>query len=72
MEYLPDYDHLTRHAQHLFPGSRVVVTYPADEVIHIQVDARLFVFEIGSDDESYNFTDGQQTFEIPLMDQDFS
>ena len=56
----------------LFPGSHVVVTYPADEVIHIQVDARLFIFEIGSDDESYIFTDGQQTFEIPLMDQDFS
>lgn len=72
MEYLPDYDYLTRYAQHLFPGSQVVVTYPAEEVIHIQIDTRLFVFEVGSDDEAYTFTNGHQTFEIPLMNQDFS
>ncbi len=68
MEQMPDYAHLTAQTKQLFPDSRVVVYYPTEEVIHILIDDRLFVFELGSDDECYLFSNGEEYFEIPLMD----
>lgn len=68
MEYLPDHSYLTQCVQQLFPCSSVIVTYPFEEVINIQIDDRLFVFEVGSEDESYIFDDGRTTFTIPLME----
>jgi hypothetical protein len=63
-----DYDHLLDHAQRLFPGSDIQVTHTDEEVIHIDVNGHRFTFEITSDDEEYVFTDGRETFTIPLMD----
>ena len=70
MEQMPDYTYLTEQTKKLFPQSRVIVSYPQDEVIHILIDDRLFVFEIGSDDDSYVFSNGEDCFEIPLMEWD--
>jgi hypothetical protein len=63
-----DYEHLLLHAQRLFPRSDIEISYTDDEVIHIDVDAHRFTFEITSDDEEYVFTDGRTTFTIPLME----
>jgi hypothetical protein len=63
-----DYDHLREHAQQLFPGASIKVVHTDDEVIHIDVDGHRFTFEITSDDEAYNFSDGRTTFTIPLME----
>ena len=68
MEQMPDYAYLIGNTKRLFPDSRVAVSYPEDEVIHILIDDRLFVFEIGSDDDSYFFSNGEEYFEIPLVD----
>jgi hypothetical protein len=68
MEQMPDYAYLTAQAKRLFPNSHVIVSYPQDEVIHILIDDRLFVFEIGSEDEEYVFSNGDDCFKIPLMD----
>ena len=68
MEQMPDYNYLIAQAKQVFPGAKVVVSYPEEEIIHILVDERLFCFEIGSDDEAYNFSDGKENFQIPLMD----
>lgn len=63
-----DYDHLVDHAQRLFPGASIEVTHTDDEIIYIDVDGHCFKFEITSDDEKYIFTDGRETFTIPLME----
>lgn len=63
-----DYDYLRCHAERLFPGAAIEVTHTDDEIIHIDVDGRRFTFEITSDDEEYVFTDGRETFTIPLME----
>ena len=65
-----DYDHLRHHAQRLFPGARIAITYTDDEIIHIDVDHRRFSFEIGSDDDGYFFDDGTTPFFIPLFSDD--
>lgn len=67
MEIPPDYEHLMRHAQDRFPGSKIEVHYTDDEIIHIDVDEHGFTFEIGSDDDSYIFDDGVTSFTIPLL-----
>ena len=36
--------------------------------VHIDVDGHRFTFEIGSDDDFYAFTDGERSFNIPLME----
>jgi hypothetical protein len=66
-----DYDHLSSHAQALFPGSTVAVIHTPDEIIHIDIDGHRYTFEIGSDDAEYRFTDGQSAFSIPLMEIDW-
>jgi hypothetical protein len=63
-----DYDYLREHAQRRFPGALIDVIHTDDEVIHIDVNAHRFTFEITSDDEEYVFTDGRTTFRIPLME----
>jgi hypothetical protein len=63
-----DYDHLLSHAQCLFPGQVIGITYDDDETIHIDVNGHRFTFEIGSDDDAYVFTDGRDRFVIPLME----
>lgn len=63
-----DYDYLREHAQRLFPGASIEVIHTDDEVIYIDVDGHRFTFEITSDDEAYNFSDGRTTFKIPLME----
>jgi len=73
----PDYDHLLSHARNLFPAHEIQMTYGDDETIHIDLNGRRFTFEIGSDDDAYVFTDGQDWFVIPLRknpdtDWDFS
>lgn len=72
-----DYDHLLSHAQRLFPGHQIGITYGDDETIHIDVTGRRFTFEIGSDDDAYVFANGGDGFVIPLLenpetDWDFS
>lgn len=62
-----DYLHLIRHAWVLFPEATIEITYH-DESIHLDVNGHRFTFEIGSDDDSYVFSDGATSFEIPLMD----
>lgn len=62
-----DYLHLLQHAWNLFPGANIEITY-VDETIHLDVDGHRFTFEIGSDDDSYVFSDGVTSFEVPLMD----
>lgn len=66
-----DYDYLREHAQRLFPDASIEVIHTDDEVIHIHVDARCFTFHITSDDEKYEFTDGRETFTIPLMENPY-
>jgi translation elongation factor P/translation initiation factor 5A len=56
------------HAQALFPGAVIEVTYAPEEIIHLKVDDHRHTFEIGSDDDEYVFTDGATVFTIPLMD----
>jgi len=68
MNLSADYDHLLRHAQRLFPGARIEITYTKDEIIHINVDQHRFTFEIGSDDDAYIFNDGVTAFEVPLWE----
>jgi hypothetical protein len=63
-----DHDHLLDHAQRLFPGAKIAVTHTDDEIIHIDVNGHRYTFEITSDDEEYVFTDGRETFTIPLME----
>jgi translation elongation factor P/translation initiation factor 5A len=63
-----DYDYLRENAQRLFPGASIEVIHADDEVIHIDVDKRRFTFQITSEDEKYEFTDGRETFTIPLME----
>lgn len=63
-----DYDHLLQHAQRLFPGARIEISYTEDEIIHIDVDQHRYTFEIGSDDDAYIFNDGVTAFEVPLME----
>lgn len=70
MEQMPDHAYLTAQTKRLFPDSRVLVTYPKDEVINILVDDRLFVFEIASDNDEYVFSNGDECFTIPLMNWD--
>lgn len=62
-----DYDHLLQHAQRLFPGARIDITYTDDEIIHIDVDGHRYTFEIGSDDDEYVFDNGSTCFTIPLF-----
>lgn len=62
-----DYLHLLQHAWNLFPGSDVEITYTEDETINIDVDGHRFIFEIGSDDDAYIFSDGSTSFTIPLF-----
>lgn len=62
-----DYDHLRQHAQRLFPGARINITYTDNEIIHIDVNGHRYTFEIGSDDEEYIFDDGSTCFAIPLF-----
>ena len=62
-----DYEHLLEHAQALFPGAHILVTYTNDEIIHVDVDGHRFTFEIGSDDDTYTFSDGSTGFTIPLF-----
>lgn len=63
-----DHDHLIHHAQGLFPNATIVVTHTEDEIIHINVDGHRFTFQITSEDEKYVFTDGRDTFTVPLME----
>jgi hypothetical protein len=70
MQRPADYDHLLRHAQRLFSGATIAITYMDDEIIHIDVDQRRFSFEIGSDDDGYFFDDGMTSFFIPLFSDD--
>lgn len=63
-----DHDHLLDHAQRRFPGARIDVIHTDDEIIHIDVNGHRYTFEITSDDEEYVFTDGRETFTIPLME----
>lgn len=63
-----DRDHLLHHARLLFPGSAVAVTYD-DEIIHLDIDGVRFTFEIGSDDDAYDFHGPGRSFVIPLMDE---
>jgi hypothetical protein len=65
-----DRAHLISHAQALFPGATIEVIYDPDEIIHIEVDGHRYSFEIGSDDDTYVFTDGKCGFMIPLMEID--
>ena len=65
-----DRSHLISHAQALFPGAMIDVIHTADEIIHIDVDGHRYSFEIGSDDDAYVFTDGNDAFAIPLMEID--
>ncbi|RZI59133.1 MAG: hypothetical protein EOP94_02895 [Zymomonas sp.] len=67
MEQPADYDHLLQHAQRLFPGAQVDITYTEDEIIHIDVDGHRYTFEIGSDDDEYVFDDRSTCFSIPLF-----
>jgi hypothetical protein len=67
MERPADYLHLLQHAWDLFPGSHVEIIYTEDEIIHIDVDGHRFIFEIGSDDDAYTFSDGSTSFTIPLF-----
>ncbi len=68
IDMLPDdHDHLLSHARTLFPDCMIGIVYD-NEVIHIDVGARRFTFEIGSDDDTYVFSDGQDTFVIPLWE----
>lgn len=62
-----DYTHLMRHTQMLFPDAKIDITYTVDEIIHIDLDGHRFTFHIGSDDDSYLFSDGCTVFEIPLI-----
>jgi hypothetical protein len=62
-----DYFHLLQHAWDLFPSASIDVIHD-DEIIHIDIDGRRFTFEIGSDDDSYLFSDGETSFVIPLME----
>ena len=68
MDHMPDFEYLTVQSRRRFPYSQISVFYPEDEVIHILIDGRLFVFEIGSDDDAYVFTNRTEAFEIPLLD----
>lgn len=63
-----DHDYLLDQAQRLFPRASIEVTHTHDEIIHIDVDGHRFTFEITSDDEEYVFTDGRDTFRVPLME----
>jgi hypothetical protein len=63
-----DCKHLLTHAQSGFPRATIELIYAADEIIYIDVDGHRFTFEIGSDDDKYLFTDGTNSFAIPLMD----
>lgn len=67
MERPADYDHLVRHARQRFPGSIIDVVHTPDEIIHIDVDGHRYTFEIGSDDDTYIFSDGSTSFAIPLF-----
>lgn len=71
MDQPADYRHLLRHAQDRFPGAAIVVLYTDDEIIYVEVDGHRYTFEIGSDDDAYIFSDGLETFTIPLMDISF-
>lgn len=62
-----DYFHLLQHAWDLFPGASIEITYEG-ETIHLDVDGHRFTFEIGSDDDYYEFSDGKGSFVIPLME----
>lgn len=66
-----DYDYLLRNAKSIFPGASIEVIHTDEEVIHIDVDGHRYTFEVTSNDDSYIFTDGHETFEIPLMGEDF-
>lgn len=66
-----DRTHLLSHAQLLFPDAKIDVIHMPDEIIHIDVDGRRYTFEIGSDDDAYLFTDGENAFSIPLMEIDW-
>lgn len=67
MDKPADYDHLMQHAQDIFPGSAIGVTHLPDEIIHIDVDGYRYTFEIGGDDDIYIFSDGENSFTIPLF-----
>jgi hypothetical protein len=62
-----DHDHLLDHASRRFPGAHIEITYTDDEIIHIDVDGHRYTFEIGSDDDEYQFSDDMTTFTIPLF-----
>lgn len=63
-----DHDHLLQYAQRLFPDAEIHVEHTDDEIIHIDVNGHRFTFEITSDDEEYVFSDGRDTFTVPLME----
>lgn len=69
MDVPSDQDHLLHYAQRLFPGACITATYDMNaEIIFLDIDARRFTFEIGSDDDAYVFVAGDDAFEIPLME----
>lgn len=63
-----DRAYLLSHARELFPSTEIEVIHMPGEIIYLFVNGRQFIFEIGSDDADYVFTDGKMTFSIPLMD----
>jgi hypothetical protein len=63
-----DRDHLTKHAKALFPDATISIRYTDDESNHLIVNDVDFIFAIGSDDDEYIFTNGNNAFRIPLMD----
>lgn len=65
-----DRSYLLSHAQTLFPGAVIDVIHTPDEIIHIDVDGHRYSFELGSDDDTYIFSDGITSFSIPLMEID--
>ena len=60
--------HLLSHAQALFPSAVIDVIYTPDELIYIHVDGHRYSFEIGSDDDFNDFSDGQTNFRVPLLE----
>jgi hypothetical protein len=70
MNNSPDYEYLMSHARDRFPGSRIEIHYTDDEIIYIDIDGHRLVFEIGSDDDFYEFSDGATSFTIPLLEWD--
>lgn len=67
MEKSADYDHFIQHAQEMFPGAAINITYTPDEIIYLDVDGHRYTFEVTRDDDTYTFYDGSTSFAIPLF-----